>query len=65
MYAQVFEVFPQVPPTLAKVEELESDNEPTLDEKHATKVEQKPCPSSLWYEFLGPNSTYPVIFNPI
>ena len=27
------------------------------------KLELKPLPSSLRYEFLGPNSTYPVIVN--
>jgi hypothetical protein len=31
--------------------------------KEAPKVELKPLPPSLRYEFLGPNSTYPVIVN--
>jgi len=31
--------------------------------KEAPKVELKPLPSNLRYEFLGPNSTYPVIVN--
>jgi len=33
------------------------------DEKQAPKVELKPLPSSLRYEFLGLNSTYPAIVN--
>jgi len=31
--------------------------------KEAPKVELKPLPSNLRYEFLGPNATYPVIVN--
>ncbi|CAM8990507.1 unnamed protein product [Rhodiola kirilowii] len=31
--------------------------------KEPCKVELKPLPASLKYEFLGPNSTYPVIVN--
>ncbi|CAM8950209.1 unnamed protein product [Rhodiola kirilowii] len=31
--------------------------------KESYKVELKPLPASLRYEFLGPNSTYPVIVN--
>ncbi|CAM8959042.1 unnamed protein product [Rhodiola kirilowii] len=31
--------------------------------KEPCKVELKPLPASLRYEFLGPNSTYPVIVN--
>ncbi|CAM8906109.1 unnamed protein product [Rhodiola kirilowii] len=31
--------------------------------KESCKVELKPLPASLRYEFLGPNSTYPVIVN--
>jgi hypothetical protein len=30
----------------------------------APKVELKPLPPNLRYEFLGPNSTYPIIVNP-
>ncbi|XP_039687849.1 uncharacterized protein [Medicago truncatula] len=37
--------------------------EPTLQPKEAPKVELKTLPSNLRYEFLGPNSTYPVIVN--
>jgi len=31
--------------------------------KEASKVELKPLPPNLRYEFLGPNSTYHVIIN--
>ncbi|CAM8975600.1 unnamed protein product [Rhodiola kirilowii] len=31
--------------------------------KESCKVELKPLPASLRYEFMGPNSTYPVIVN--
>ncbi|XP_039687886.1 uncharacterized protein [Medicago truncatula] len=44
------------------VEELVKE-EPALLPKEAPKVELKPLPSNLRYEFLGPNSTYPVIVN--
>ncbi|KEH26708.1 hypothetical protein MTR_6g471360 [Medicago truncatula] len=44
------------------VEELVNE-EPTPIPKGAPKVELKPLPSNLKYEFLGPNSTYPVIVN--
>lgn len=44
------------------VEELVKE-EPTLLPKEAPKVELKTLPSNLRYEFLGPNSTYPVIVN--
>jgi len=33
------------------------------DVSQAPKVELKPLPSNLRYEFLGPESTYPVIVN--
>ncbi|XP_020266173.1 uncharacterized protein LOC109841631 [Asparagus officinalis] len=35
----------------------------TREEDKVRKVELQPLPSSLRYEFLGPNSTYPVIVN--
>ncbi|XP_039688621.1 uncharacterized protein [Medicago truncatula] len=44
------------------VEELVKE-ESALLPKGAPKVELKPLPSNLRYEFLGPNSTYPVIVN--
>ena len=53
---------PHVPPSLRKVEELACDKS-SFDEKRAPKVELKPLPSSLSYEFLSPNPTYLVIVN--
>ena len=41
MCAQFFEASSQVPPTLAKVKELGSDDKPSFGEKHASKVELK------------------------
>jgi len=63
MYAQFLKVSSQVPPTVAKVEELVSDDKRSLEKKHVPKIELKPLPSSLRNEFLGTNSTYPVIVN--
>jgi len=63
MCAQYLEASPQVPPCQAKVEILKVEEEPLTDEEQAPKVELKPLPSSLRYEFLGPNSTFPVIVN--
>ena len=60
---QYLEASPQVPPCQAKVEILKVEEEPLTDEEQAPKVELKPLPSSLRYEFLGPNSTFPVIVN--
>ena len=34
-----------------------------IEEQTAPKIELKTLPSSLRYEFLGPNSTYPIIVN--
>jgi len=45
------------------VEELVSDKKHSFDENQTLKVEMKPLPSSLRYEFLGPNSTNPMIVN--
>jgi len=45
------------------VEELLSDDKSLSDEEHAPEVELKILPSSLSYEFLGYNSTYPMIVN--
>ncbi|KEH22352.1 transmembrane protein, putative [Medicago truncatula] len=44
------------------VEELVKEEQAPLP-RGAPKVELKPLPSNLRYEFLGPNSTYPVIVN--
>ena len=63
MCAQYLEVSPQVPPCQAKVKILKVEEEPLFDEEQVPKVELKPLPSSLRYEFLRPNSTYPVIVN--
>ena len=61
--AQYLEASPQVPPFQAKVEILKVEEEPLSDEDQAPKIELKPLPSSLRYEFLGLNSTYPVIMD--
>ena len=39
------------------------DEASSIDEECAPEVELKALPSSLRYEFLGPNSTFPVIVN--
>jgi len=39
------------------------DEQPSFNEDHAPNVELKPLPLSLRYEFLGLDSTYPVIVN--
>jgi hypothetical protein len=44
------------------VEELVKEEQAPLP-REAPKVELKPLPPNLKYEFLGPNSTYPVIVN--
>ena len=44
------------------VEELVEEEVVPLP-KEAPKVELKPLPPNLRYEFLGPNSTYPIIVN--
>jgi len=63
MCAQFLEASPQVYPTFGKLEVLVDDNGPLSNEKCAPEVELQPLPSSLKYQFLGPNSTYPVIVN--
>ena len=45
------------------MEELGSDDEPSLNEKHSPKIELKPLFSSFRYEFLSPNSAYPMVVN--
>jgi len=61
--AKLLESSPQVLPTLAKVAQLVTDGKPLSNEEHSPKVELKPFPSSLRYEFLNSNSTYPMIVN--
>jgi len=63
MCAQYLEASLQVRSCQAKVEILKVEEEPLTNEEQAPKVELKPLPSSLRCEFLGPNSTYPVIVN--
>jgi len=46
-----------------KVEILKVEEERLFDEEQARKVELKPLPASLRYEFLGLNSTYPLSVN--
>ena len=62
--AQTYEeLFDENPPMEdLGVEELVEEELNPLP-KEAPKVELKPLPSNLRYEFLGPNSTYPVIVN--
>jgi len=55
--------FPTSLPSFAKVEALAHDDAPLSYEKCALEVEVKPLSSSLRYEFLCSNSTYPVIVN--
>ena len=43
--------------------ELLNEEEPIPLPKEAPKVELKPLLPNLRYEFLGPNSTYPIIVN--
>ena len=63
MCAQYLEATPQASPFQAKVEILKVEEETLTDEEQASKVKLKPLLSSLRYEFLGPNSVYPVIVN--
>jgi len=63
MCAHFLEASPQILPSLARVEDLMSDDKSLFDKERAPKVELKPIPSSLRYKFLGPNSKYPVIVN--
>ena len=60
MCAQLLEASPPIPPFLVKMEPLKVENKPLFDEAQAPEVELKPLPSSLRYEFLGPNSTHTV-----
>jgi len=62
--AQHYEEFLDESPRVedSGVEEIVEEEVSPLP-KEAPKVELKPLPSNLRYEFLGPNSTYPVIVN--
>ena len=63
MCVQFLEASPQIPPSLAKVEPLKVQEKPSSDEEQALEVKLKPLPSSMRYEFLALNFTYPVILN--
>ncbi|XP_020259116.1 uncharacterized protein LOC109835559 [Asparagus officinalis] len=63
-YAQSLESTSTAPLRNAKLERLMLEPKGSICEKdNAPKVELKPLPSSLRHEFLGPDSTYPVIVN--
>ncbi|XP_020263244.1 uncharacterized protein LOC109839226 [Asparagus officinalis] len=63
-YAQSLESTSTAPLRNAKLERLMLEPKGSICEKdNAPKVELKPLPSSLRYEFLSPDSTYPVIVN--
>jgi len=57
------EASPPVTPTFAMIELPIHDEASSIDEECAPEVELKPLPSSLRSEFLGSNSTYPMIVN--
>jgi len=42
---------------------LKVEEKPSFNEERSPEVELKPLPSFLRYEFLGPNSTCPMIVN--
>lgn len=63
-YTCLLEANPHLLPQKAKIEKLEPKPKLVdLKEEKVPKVELKPFPSILRYEFLGPDSTYPVIVN--
>ncbi|XP_020250927.1 uncharacterized protein LOC109828314 [Asparagus officinalis] len=63
-YAQSLESTSTAPLRNAKLERLMLEPKGSIcEEDNAPKVELKPLPSSLRYEFLGPDFTYPVIVN--
>lgn len=63
-YAQQLKDTLFIPSKEATVEKLEPrEKRLSFDEKLAPKVELKPLPSTLRYEFLSPKATYPVIVN--
>ena len=45
------------------MEALGYNVEPSFDEKQAPEIKLKHLPSSLRYEFLGPNSMYFIVLN--
>lgn len=63
MSAQFLKASPQVLAMLVKVETLVSDVKSSSDKERAPQVQLKPLPSSLRYEFLRPNSMYPIMVN--
>ena len=63
MCAEFLEASPPDSPCFATMESLVHDKASSIDKEHAPEVELKPLPSSLRYEFPGPNSIYPMIVN--
>ena len=63
--SQLLDASPPILSSLTKVKPLKDENKPSSNKAKAPEIELKPLPSSLRYEFLGPNSTYPVIVNAI
>jgi len=61
--AQLLKASPPILFFATKVESLQDESKPSSDEVKAPEVKLKPLPSSLWYEFLGPKSMFPVIVN--
>ena len=53
--AQLLEASPPILFSLAEVESLQDEHNPSSYEIKAPDVELKPLPSFLRYEFLGPN----------
>ena len=63
-YAKLLETNDHFQPMQEKTEKLKLHTLLETPKKNkAPQVELKPLPSTLRYEFLGPNSTYPVIIN--
>lgn len=63
-YGHLLEANPYFKPQNPKVERLQLDSTCiNSKENKAPQVELKPLPSLLRYEFLRPDSTYPIIVN--
>ena len=63
-FTQLLEATPQLPPSKVRIEKLEVEpKSPPIEKVKVPQVELKPLPSNLRYEFLGPDSSYPVIVN--
>lgn len=62
-YACFLEAQPYIQPQKANIEELRPENIFITMEKKVPQVELKLLPPLLKYEFLGSNSTYPMIIN--